>query len=209
MPAVQTPHRRNGKVASVPEHDALLTARFERDAIPLIHEFYRHALKLTHDHADAEDLLQETAAKAFAGFHGFRDGTNLGGWLYRILLNSHISSYRKQQRRPAQWLTDDFTDGQLVAEARHSSGGLRSAEDEVLDLIGDDNIQAAMRQLPEKLRIALYYADVEGLRINEIAEITGAPAGTVMTRVHRARLRLRGLLADVARARGYALDDAA
>jgi RNA polymerase sigma-70 factor (ECF subfamily) len=187
----------------------MLTARFERDAIPLIHDFYRHALKLTHDHADAEDLLQETAAKAFAGFHGFRDGTNLGGWLYRILLNSHISSYRKQQRRPAQWLTDEFTDGQLVAEAAHTSGGLRSAEDEVLDLIGDDDIQTAMRQLPEKLRTALYYADVEGLRINEIAELTDTPAGTVMTRIHRARHRLRGLLADVARARGYTLDQAA
>jgi RNA polymerase sigma-70 factor (ECF subfamily) len=97
----------------------------------------------------------------------------------------------------------------LVAEAQHSSGGLRSAEDEVLDLIGDDDIQTAMRQLPEKLRTALYYADVEGLRINEIAEITGTPAGTVMTRVHRARHRMRGLLADVARARGYALDEAA
>ncbi|MCV7037662.1 RNA polymerase subunit sigma-24 [Mycolicibacterium moriokaense] len=209
MPPVQTSHGRNGKVPYVPENDALLTARFERDAIPLINEFYRHALKLTHDHADAEDLLQETAAKAYAGFHGFRDGTNLAGWLYRILLNSHISSYRKQQRRPAQWLTDEFTDGQLVAEAAHTSAGLRSAEDEVLDLIGDDNIQEAMRQLPEKLRTALYYADVEGLRINEIAAITGAPPGTVMTRVHRARIRLRGLLADVARARGYSLDDAA
>ena len=187
----------------MPENDPLLTARFERDAIPLIHDFYRHALKLTHDHADAEDLLQETAAKAFAGFHGFRDGTNLGGWLYRILLNSHISTYRKQQRRPNHWLTDEITDGQLVSEARHSTGGLRSAEDEVLDLIGDEAIQAAMRQLPEKLRTALYYADVVGLRIAEIAEITDAPAGTVMTRVHRARLRLRALLADVAKARGY------
>jgi RNA polymerase sigma-70 factor (ECF subfamily) len=105
----------------VPENDALLTARFERDAIPLIREFYRHALRLTRDPADAEDLLQETAAKAFAGFHGFRDGTNLGGWLYRILVNSHISSYRKQQRRPAQWLTDEFTDGQFVAEDRQSA----------------------------------------------------------------------------------------
>lgn len=206
---MQTPRRLDGKVPCVPENDAMLTARFERDALPLIHDFYRHALKLTHDHADAEDLLQETAAKAFAGFHGFRDGTNLGGWLYRILLNSHISSYRKQQRRPAQWLTDEFTDGQLVAEAQHTSGGLRSAEDEVLDLIGDDDIQTAMRQLPEKLRTALYYADVEGLRIKEIAAITDAPAGTVMTRVHRARHRLRGLLADVARARGYTLGEAA
>ena len=206
---MQTPPRPRGKVLAVPDNDSQLIARFERDAIPLLEGFYGHALKLTHDHADAEDLLQETAARAFAGFHGFRDGTNLGGWLYRILLNSHISAYRKQQRRPSQWLTDEITDGQLVAEARHSAGGLRSTEDEVLDLIGDNDIQAAMHALPEKLRTALYYADIQGLRSSEIAEITGAPVGTVMTRVHRGRRRLRRLLADVAKDRGYVLDEAA
>jgi len=192
----------------VPDNDAQLTARFERDALPLLDGFYRHALKLTHDHAEAEDLLQETAAKAFAGFHGFHDGTNLGGWLYRILLNNHISSYRKQQRRPAQWLTDEITDGQLVSEARHSSGGLRSTEDEVLDLLGDNDIQAAMHALPEKLRTAVYYADVQGLRFKEIAELTNAPIGTVMSRLHRGRRQLRSLLADVAKDRGYILDEA-
>ncbi len=192
----------------MPDNDAQLTARFERDALPLLDGFYRHALKLTHDHAEAEDLLQETAAKAFAGFHGFHDGTNLGGWLYRILLNNHISSYRKQQRRPAQWLTDEITDGQLVSEARHSSGGLRSTEDEVLDLLGDNDIQAAMHALPEKLRTAVYYADVQGLRFKEIAELTNAPIGTVMSRLHRGRRQLRSLLADVAKDRGYILDEA-
>ena len=91
--------------------DEALAARFERDAIPLLDGFYPQAMKMTRNRAEAEDLLQETAAKAFAGFHGFRDGTNLGGWLYRILLNTHISCYRKQQRRPVQWLTDEITDG--------------------------------------------------------------------------------------------------
>jgi RNA polymerase sigma-70 factor (ECF subfamily) len=205
---VQTSRRWRGKVSGVPDNDAQLTARFERDALPLLDGFYRHALKLTHDHAEAEDLLQETAAKAFAGFHGFHDGTNLGGWLYRILLNNHISSYRKQQRRPAQWLTDEITDGQLVSEARHSSGGLRSTEDEVLDLLGDNDIQAAMHALPEKLRTAVYYADVQGLRFKEIAELTNAPIGTVMSRLHRGRRQLRSLLADVAKDRGYILDEA-
>src|ERR1700752_1366573 len=135
--------------------DETLAARFERDAIPLLNGFYPQAMKITRNRTEAEDLLQETAAKAFAGFHGFRDGTNLGGWLYRILLNSHISTYRKQQRRPTYWLTDEITDGQMASEARRSTSGLRSAEDEVLDLIGDGDIQAAMRQLPEKLRTAL------------------------------------------------------
>jgi RNA polymerase sigma-70 factor, ECF subfamily len=184
---------------------AELTARFERDAIPLLDGLYRHAFRLTRDHADAEDLLQETAAKAFVGFHTYRDGTNLGGWLYRILLNSHISSYRKRQRGPAHWLTEQITDGQMTAEARHSDRGLWSAEDVVLASLGDNEVAVAMRMLPEKLRTAVYYADVEGMRCKEIAEITGVPLGTVMSRVHRGRRRLRNLLANVAVDRGYLL----
>lgn len=189
--------------------DVELTARFERDALPLLAEFYRQALKLTHDHADAEDLLQETAAKAYAGFHGFRDGTNLGGWLYRILLNTHISTCRKRQRRPVQWLTEEITDGQMIAEAIHSSRGLRSAEDQALDLLADNDIASAMRALPEKLRTAVYYADVQGLKFKEIAELTDVPLGTVMSRLHRGRRRLRRLLAEVAKDRGYELDEVA
>jgi RNA polymerase sigma-70 factor (ECF subfamily) len=198
---------------ATPEFDTIrdteLAARFERDAVPLLDGFYPQAMKMTRNRTEAEDLLQETAAKAFAGFHGFRDGTNLGGWLYRILLNTHISGYRKQQRRPVQWLTDEITDGQLLAEARHSSIGLRSAEDQVLDQLGDNDVRDAMRQLPEKLRTAVYYADIEGRRFKEIAELTGAPIGTVMSRLHRARHRLRCLLADVARDRGYGLTEVA
>jgi RNA polymerase sigma-70 factor (ECF subfamily) len=186
-----------------------IRARFERDAIPLLDAFYPQAMKMTRNRTEAEDLLQETAAKAFAGFHGFRDGTNLGGWLYRILVNTHISDYRKQQRRPAQWLTDEITDGQLLAEARHSSTGLRSAEDHVLDQLGDNDVRQALQQLPEKLRTAVYYADIEGRRFKEIAELTDAPIGTVMSRLHRGRHRLRFLLAEVARDRGYVLSDVA
>jgi RNA polymerase sigma-70 factor (ECF subfamily) len=198
---------------ATPEFDTIrdteLAARFERDAVPLLDGFYPQAMKMTRNRTEAEDLLQETAVKAFAGFHGFRDGTNLGGWLYRILLNTHISGYRKQQRRPVQWLTDEITDGQLLAEARHSSIGLRSAEDQVLDQLGDNDVRDAMRQLPEKLRTAVYYADIEGRRFKEIAELTNAPIGTVMSRLHRGRHRLRGLLAEVARDRGYDLTDVA
>jgi len=185
--------------------DRDLTARFERDAIPLLDGFYPHAVRMTRNRTDAEDLLQETAAKAFAGFHGFHDGTNLGGWLYCILRNTHISGYRKQQRRPVERLTDDITDGQLLAEAHHASAGLPSAEDQVLDLLGDNDVREAMRQLPEKLRTAVYYADIEGRRFNEIAALTDVPIGTVMSRLHRGRRRLRGLLAEVAKDRGYGL----
>jgi len=197
------------RVFGVADTDNELVARFEREAIPMLDGFYRHAMKLTHDHADAEDLLQETAAKAFAGFDGFRDGTNLGGWLYRIMLNSHISDYRKQQRRPAQWLTDSISDGQMMAQALHTSGGLRSAEDLALDHLEDNDIKAAMQALPDRMRTTVYLADVEGRRFREIAELTGVPIGTVMSRLHRGRRRLRRLLADVAAERGYRLVDVA
>lgn len=183
--------------------EAELTARFERDAVPLLDGLYRQAFKLTRDHADAEDLIQDTAAKAFVGFHTYRDGTNLGGWLYRILLNSHITNYRKRQRTPAYLLTEEITDGQMAAEARHSASGLRSAEDQVLASLGDSDVAVAMRALPEKLRTAVYYADIEGLRCKEIAELTDVPLGTVMSRVHRARRRLRLTLTGVAEKRGY------
>jgi RNA polymerase sigma-70 factor (ECF subfamily) len=189
--------------------DLGLTARFERDVVPLLDGFYAQALKMTRNRTEAEDLLQETAARAFAGFHGFRDGTNLGGWLYRILLNTHISNYRKQQRRPMQWLTGEITDGHLLAEASHSSRGLRTTEDQVMDLLGDNVINEAMQALPENFRTAVYYADIEGRSFKEIARLTDAPIGTVMSRLHRGRNRLRRLLADVAGARGYILTDAA
>jgi len=197
------------RVFGVADTDNELVARFEREAIPMLDGFYRHAMKLTHDHANAEDLLQETAAKAFAGFDGFRDGTNLGGWLYRIMLNSHISDYRKQQRRPAQWLTDSISDGQMMAQALHTSGGLRSAEALALDHLEDNDIKAAMQALPDRMRTTVYLADVEGRRFREIAELTGVPIGTVMSRLHRGRRRLRRLLADVAAERGYRLVDVA
>jgi RNA polymerase sigma-70 factor, ECF subfamily len=189
--------------------DLGLTARFERDVVPLLDELYSQAMKMARNRTEAEDLLQETAARAFAGFHGFRDGTNLGGWLYRILLNTHISDYRKQQRRPVQWLTGEITDGHLLAEASHSSRGLRTTEDQVLDLLGDNAISEAMQALPENFRTAVYYADIEGRSFKEIARLTDAPIGTVMSRLHRGRNRLRCLLADVAGARGYILTDAA
>jgi RNA polymerase sigma-70 factor (ECF subfamily) len=189
--------------------NALLTVRFERDAFPLCPGLYGHALRLTRDHGEAEDLVQETMAKAFCGFHQFRDGTNLSAWLHRILFNTYITGYRRQQRRPAQSLTDEITDGQMAAEARHSTSGLQSAEDHVLAALGDNDIRAAMCALPEKLRTTIYYADVEGYRFKEIAELTGVPLGTVMSRVHRGRRRLRALLSTVARDRGYTLTDVA
>jgi RNA polymerase sigma-70 factor (ECF subfamily) len=177
--------------------------RFARDVAPLTGALYRQAMRMTRNHADAEDLLQETLAKAFGSFGTFRQGSNLSAWLHRILVNTYISGYRRMQRRPAQYSTEEVSDLQLSASAQRSTAALRSAEDNVLEMLPDNDIRAAMQNLPEQFRTTVYYADVEGFRFREIAEMTNAPIGTVMSRLHRGRRQLRRLLADVACERGY------
>ena len=179
------------------------TTRFERDAMPLLDQLYGAALRMTRNPADAEDLVQEAYLKAYAAFGSFRAGTNLKAWMYRILTNAYINSYRKKQRQPQQYPTDEITDWQLVDAAEHTSQGLRSAEVEALDLLPDSDIKEALQSLPEDFRMAVYYADVEGFAYKEIAEIMGTPIGTVMSRLHRGRKLLRGMLAGVARDRGF------
>ena len=177
-------------------------ARFERDALPYVDQLYAAALRMTRNPADAEDLVQETYVKAFAAFHQFTEGTNLKAWLYRILTNTFINTYRKKQRQPLEANTDAVEDWQLAAAESHTSNGLRSAEMEALDHLPDSDVKAALQQLPEDFRLAVYLADVEGFAYKEIAEIMDTPIGTVMSRLHRGRRQLQAKLADYAKDRG-------
>ena len=191
MATVDHPADSHSPLAS---RDRELTARFVNDALPYLNQLQDHARRMTRNAVDAEDLVQETMLRAYAGFNTFSEGTNLRAWLFRIMTNAYINGRRRAQRRPSEYLTDHITDRQLAAQDRHLSRGQRSAELDALDVLPDFELADALATLPVQFRLAVYYRDVAGLRYREIAEIMACCEGTVVSRLNRGRRRLRTLL---------------
>jgi RNA polymerase sigma-70 factor, ECF subfamily len=181
-------------------------ATFADQAMELMPSLYAAALRMTRNTADAEDLVQETYLRAYRGFGGFEQGTNLKAWLYRILTNTYINSYRAKKRRPEETDLDEVEDLYLYRRI----GGLeaamagRSAEDELLDRFTDAEVKQAIESLPENFRMAVLLADVEGFAYKEIADILDIPIGTVMSRLHRGRKALQKQLYEFAVQRNLA-----
>jgi RNA polymerase sigma-70 factor, ECF subfamily len=173
--------------------------QFEEHALPYLDRLYGAALRYTRDPQDAEDLVQEAMARAFQKFHQYEPGTNLRAWLYRILTNTYINQYRKQQRRPDEYPQEEIDEFSLYDWL--GAVGV-SAEHEVLDAITADEVKEALAALPDQFRLAVYLADVEGFSYQEIADIMETPVGTVMSRLHRGRKQLQKALAEYARRRG-------
>ncbi len=168
-------------------------AMFADDAMPLMSGLYSAALRMTRNAADAEDLVQETYLKAYRAYDRFEAGTNLKAWMYRILTNTYINAYRKKQRRPDESDIDDVEDLYLYRRIGSAESAVlgRSAEDELMELFGEDEIKVALEDLPDHYRMPVILADVEGFAYREIAEILDVPIGTVMSRLHRGRKQLQ------------------
>jgi RNA polymerase sigma-70 factor (ECF subfamily) len=179
-------------------------AKFTELAMEYMPSLYTAALRMTRSPADAEDLVQDTYLKAYRAFETFQEGTNLKAWLYRILTNTFINSYRAKKRRPEETDIDDVENLYLYRRLGGLEGANsgRSAEEEVLERFTETDVKEALDSLPEQFRLAVLLGDVEGFSYKEIAEILDVPIGTVMSRLHRGRRALQKRLYDFGRQRG-------
>jgi RNA polymerase sigma-70 factor (ECF subfamily) len=177
-------------------------AQFTQDAMQHAGQLYSAAMRMTRNRADAEDLVQETYLRAYKGFHGYEEGTNLRAWLFRILTNTYINTYRSKQRRVQETELNDVEDLYLYRRISNVDQASRSAEDTLFDLFTDDEVKAALEALPENFRMPVLLADVEEFSYKEIAEMLDIPIGTVMSRLHRGRKAMQKALADFATEQG-------
>ena len=204
-----TPRRLHSKVMKKSDSATtqLKIQAFESQALPLMPQLYGAALRWTRNPSDAEDLVQETFAKAFVAWEQFQQGTNLKAWLYRIMTNTHINLYNKRAKDQAKGGLDELEDWQLGSAESVTALSTRSAELEAIDNLPSESIKNALHQIPDEFRMVVYYAVVDGLPYAEIAEIMQTPVGTVMSRLHRGKKLLRKLLAEYAASEGYDVEE--
>ncbi len=177
--------------------------RFQSDALPLLDSLYAAALRMTRNPADAEDLVQDTMLRAYRSFNRFEAGTNLKAWLFRIMTNAYINTYRRRQREPQKVPQDNVEEFDLYQTIKdHDPRYAETPENIVLNSLLDSDIVEAIEDLPEQFRLAVLLSDVEDFSYAEMAEIMDVPIGTVMSRLHRGRKALQRRLWELARERG-------
>ena len=173
-------------------------AEFTTEAMQYAQSLYSTALRMTRNQSDAEDLVQETYLKAFRSYGSFETGTNLKAWLFRILTNTFINTYRAKQRRPQESDLGSVEDLFLYKRLPSLAGLSESAEDQLLDLFPAAEVREAIENLPETFLLPMLLNDVEGFSYKEAAEILDIPIGTVMSRLHRGRKTMQEALYDYA-----------
>jgi RNA polymerase sigma-70 factor, ECF subfamily len=206
-PTAPAPATLDSPAMTSDQTDAAKRDDFVEQAMQYADQLYGAAMRMTRNPADAADLVQETLLKAYAAYGSYKQGTNLRAWLYRIQTNTYINTYRKQQRRPFEAPLDDLEDWQVGDAESFTATSARSAEAEAIHRMPSGIVKDALQEVPEDFRMAVYWVDVEGLSYAETAEVMESPVGTVMSRLHRGRKLLRGLLADYAREQGIGLQD--
>ena len=172
--------------------------QFTAEAMQYAQSLYSSALRMTRNQSDAEDLVQETYLKAFRSYGSFETGTNLKAWLFRILTNTFINTYRAKQRRPQESDLGSVEDLFLYKRLPSLAGLSESAEEQLLDLFPAAEVREAIENLPETFLLPMLLNDVEGFSYKEVAEILDIPIGTVMSRLHRGRKTMQEALYDYA-----------
>jgi RNA polymerase sigma-70 factor, ECF subfamily len=194
----------DGATNSSRQEAAASRARFEEEALKHLDALYRTALRMTRNPSDAEDLVQDALVRAYRFYDRFQPGTNFRAWLFKILTNTYINSYRRKQGRPQESSLEDTEEFFLYNQLSDEAGErITDVENTVIDRLGADSIQRAIDQLPPQFRTTVQLSDVEGLSYAEIAEATGVAKGTVMSRLFRGRRLLQRALWDQAQAAGF------
>jgi RNA polymerase sigma-70 factor, ECF subfamily len=188
-------------ILAVMESQNELHKEFEREALPHMDALYNFALRMTGDGDDANDLVQDTFLRAFRFFDKFEKGTNCKAWLFRIMKNTFINSYRKKSKEPDKVDYEDVEN--FYENAKPSSTDSAHLEKEIYDNLLDDDISSAIASLPDDFKTVIILSDIEGFTYDEIADFIDCPVGTVRSRLHRARKMLFAKLHKYAHDKGY------